>query len=59
MIIVSQDKIDGYFYINSNSNDKVENFNEDDYIKSLKAQIRILKADNNRLIKMLEKRNNK
>ena len=51
--------MDGYFYINSNSNDKVENFNEDDYIKSLKAQIRILKADNNRLIKMLEKRDNK
>ena len=58
--------MDGYFYINSNSNDKVEVFNEDDYIKSLKAkinvlkkQINILKADNNRLIKMLEKRDNK
>ena len=58
--------MDGYFYINSNSNDKVENFNEDDYIKSLKAkisvlkkQISVLKADNNRLIKMLEKRDNK
>ena len=58
--------MDGYFYVNSNSNDKVENFNEDDYIKSLKAkinvfkkQINILKADNNRLIKMLEKRDNK
>ena len=58
--------MDGYFYINSNSTDKVETFNEDDYIKSLKAkisvlkaQINILKADNNRLIKMLEKRDNK
>ena len=58
--------MDGYFYINSNSNDKVETFNKDDYIKSLKAkisvlkkQISVLKADNNRLIKMLEKRDNK
>ena len=51
--------MDGYFYINSNSNDKVEVFNKDDYIQLLKAQIRILKADNNRLIKMLEKRDNK
>ena len=49
--------MDGYFYINSN--DKVENFNEDDYIKLLKAQISVLKADNNRLIKMIEKRDNK
>ena len=56
--------MDGYFYINSN--DKAEDFNKDDYIKSLKAkisvlkaQISILKADNNRLIKMLEKRDNK
>ena len=56
--------MDGYFYINSN--DKAENFNKDDYIKSLKAkisvlkaQISVLKADNNRLIKMLEKRDNK
>ena len=51
--------MDGYFYINSNSNDKAEDFNEDDYIKLLKAQISVLKADNNRLIKMLEKRYNK
>ena len=58
--------MDGYFYINSSSNDKVEDFNEDDYIKSLKSkisvlkkQISVLKADNNRLIKMLEKRDNK
>ena len=51
--------MDGYFYINSNINDKVEVFNKDDYIKLLKEQIRILKADNNRLIKMLEKRDNK
>ena len=57
--------MDGYFYINSNSNDKVETFNEDDYIKSLKAkisvlkaQISILKADNKRLIKKLEGKTN-
>ena len=49
--------MDGYFYINSNN--KAEDFNKDDYIKLLKAQISVLKADNNRLIKMLEKRDNK
>lgn len=55
--------MDGYFYVNGNCKDKVENCNENHYIKSLKeqisvlkAQINILRADNNRLIKMLEKR---
>lgn len=56
----------GYFYVNSNCKDKVENCNENDYIKLLKeqisvlkAQINILKADNNRLIKELERKKNK
>ena len=48
--------MDGYFYINSNSNDKAEDFNKDDYIRLLKAQIIILKADNKRLIKKLERK---
>lgn len=54
--------MDGYFY----KNIQTKKYDKDDYIKSLKekisvlkAQIRILKADNNRLIKMLEKRDNK
>lgn len=51
--------MDGYFYINSHSNDKIEVFKKDDYIQLLQEQIRILKADNKRLIKMLEKRDNK
>lgn len=54
--------MDGYFY----KNIQTKKYDKDDYIKSLKeqisvlkAQINILRADNNRLIKMLEKRDNK
>lgn len=50
--------MDGYFYINS----KTENCNENHYIKSLKEQISVLKAqisilreDNKRLINKIEK----
>ena len=50
--------MDGYFYINSNSNDKVETFNEDEYIKFLEAQVIILREDNKRLIKKLEGKTN-
>lgn len=43
---------DNYFYKNTN---KVNGFSKDEYIKFLEAQINILRADNNRLIKELEK----
>lgn len=50
--------MDGYFY----KNIQTKKYDKDDYIKSLKekisvlkAQIRILKADNNRLINEIEK----
>ena len=48
--------MDGYFYINSNSNDKAEDFKKDEYIQLLKEQISVLKADNKKLIKKLERK---
>lgn len=52
--------MDGYFY----KNIQTKKYDKDDYIKSLKeqisvlkAQIRILREDNKRLIKKLEGKN--
>ena len=48
-------KVSGKFYVNLMR----KQYKLDSTKKILKAKIRILRADNNRLIKMLEKRDNK